>query len=153
MKILVFSDSHHQLHEMRKAVETETPDMVIHLGDLLCDAKALAERYPDLPLKSVPGNCDGWMNTPGTIFLEAAGRRILMGHGHLWQVKQGYEKAVSAARAADADILLFGHTHVPFCCLMEGIWVLNPGAISGGMKTFGLIVLEKGNTICYIKSN
>lgn len=154
MKLLVFSDSHRILQPMLEAVQAQSPDMVLHLGDLLQDAAALAAACPELPVISVPGNCDAWTSEPPVRLLELSGRRILMGHGHLWQVKRGYERAVSAARQAAADILLFGHTHLAFCKDSGGLWVMNPGAIGRGRAmTFGVIVLEKEKTICYTVTN
>ncbi len=154
MKLLVFSDSHNHLQPMLDAVQAESPDMVLHLGDLLRDAEALAAFYPKLPVTYVPGNCDGWTNEPNHRLLEVAGRRILMGHGHFWQVKQGYAGAVAAARDAGADILLFGHTHLPYCAHSDGLWVMNPGAVSGGgMVHYGIIILEKSKTMCYTVAN
>ncbi len=43
---------------MEEAVEREKPDMILHLGDCWRDAERLAERYPDIPMEHVPGNCD-----------------------------------------------------------------------------------------------
>ncbi len=154
MKLLVFSDSHHCLRPMLEAVEAQSPDMVLHLGDLLRDAEALAAACPDLPVIYVPGNCDGWTNEPPIRLLTIAGRRILMGHGHLWQVKQGIGSALAAARGGKADILLFGHTHRALCDFTDGLWLMNPGAIgSGGIMTYGVIVLENEKTLCYTVTN
>jgi len=154
MKLLVFSDSHNNLHPMLEAVEAEAPDMVLHLGDLIRDAEALAAAYPDLPVNYVAGNCDGWTNKPKQCLLDVAGRRILMGHGHLWHVKRDYETAIAAGRASGADILLFGHTHLSYCNRIDDLWVMNPGAMRGKkMGSYGIIILEKEKTLCYTVSN
>lgn len=154
MKLLVFSDTHNHLHPMLETVEKQSPDMALHLGDLTRDAEELAAACPDLPVKYVPGNCDGWTGEPAVRLLEVAGRRILMGHGHLWQVKRGYGTAIAAARAAGADILLFGHTHLAYCEHIGGLWVMNPGTIrSGAAATYGVIVLENNDTLCYTVTN
>ena len=68
------------------------------------------------------------------------GKRVLLSHGHIWHVKQGYDAALREARNAGAHLLLFGHTHRP-CCFQEpdGLWVLNPGS---ARSTFGLVLPE-----------
>ena len=43
---------------MESAVEWERPDAILHLGDRERDAERLGERFPELPLLAVPGNCD-----------------------------------------------------------------------------------------------
>lgn len=150
MKLQVFSDSHRYLQGMLEAVERENPDMVLHLGDLCSDAETLSAAFPTLPVVSVPGNCDGWTDKPAHRLLELEGRRILMGHGHEWQVKLGYEKAVKAACDAGADILLFGHTHVAHLDRRGPLWMMNPGAqCVRGAGNYGIIVLENGTTLCY----
>ena len=147
LKILVFSDSHRSRGGMLDAIEAQSPDLVIHLGDLQSDAEEIGYAYPKLPLISVPGNCDGWTMEPAIRLVTIEGRKILLSHGHLWQVKQGYARALLEARKADADILLFGHTHVAYCEQVDGLWVMNPGA---GRKSYGTILLEPGKTECFL---
>ena len=128
LKILVFSDSHRYTGGMIQAIEEQQPDLVVHLGDLQRDAEELALLYPKLSMVTVPGNCDGWTTDPLERQFMVCGKRVLLSHGHIWHVKQGYDAALRAARNAGAHLLLFGHTHRP-CCFQEpdGLWVLNPG--------------------------
>lgn len=149
MKILVFSDSHRSLSGMYAAIDLHQPHQVVHLGDLMCDAEEVAEHYPQLPFCLVPGNCDGWsIAVPVKKQITLGGRSILLSHGHRWGVKSGYGAAIADARAAGADILLFGHTHVP-CCeqLEDGLWMMNPGA---SRSSYGLVLAENGALDCSI---
>ena len=140
MKILVFSDSHHSLAGMYAALEAHSPQQVIHLGDMVRDGEEVALAYPLIPFCLVPGNCDGWTPLPLKKQITLEGKQLLLSHGHLWGVKHSYDAALADARACKADILLFGHTHVPLCRQMEdGLWVLNPGA---SRSTFGMILIE-----------
>lgn len=147
MKILVFSDSHRQFSGMYTAIEQYQPQQVIHLGDMISDAEEVARHYPKLPFCMVPGNCDGWMvSVPIKKQIVLEGASILLSHGHRWGVKTGYDAAIADARAVGADILLFGHTHVPLCQQMnDGLWILNPGS---AQSSFGLIELERGTILC-----
>ena len=150
MKLLVFSDSHHALRGMRDAIELEHPDYAIHLGDLEQDAQLLSQEYPQLPLACVPGNCDGWPTQPLQRLATYGSTRILMSHGHIWGVKLGYSSAIAAGRKSDAHILLFGHTHVPYCSQLEdGLWVMNPGSIRD--CSYGLITLVGTQRTCILK--
>lgn len=151
MKVLVFSDSHGDTLQMCRAVEREQPGHILHLGDLSGDAERLGIRFPALPLDYVCGNCDGFSLVPAARVLDLRGRRILMMHGHTHRVKTGYGGAIAAARQVRADILLFGHTHLADTERMEdGLWVMNPGSCqSDGKVSYGVILLEKAETMCY----
>lgn len=147
MKILVFSDSHRSLSGMYAAIDRQQPQQIIHLGDMIDDAQEVAEHYPKLPFCLVPGNCDGWFTTvPVKKNITLEGKSILLSHGHRWGVKSGYGAAIADARAVGADILLFGHTHVPLCEQLEdGLWVMNPGPARSG---YGLIEIADGTISC-----
>lgn len=147
MKILVFSDSHRSRVDMIDTIEQQQPDQVIHLGDLLQDAQDLTYVFPRLPIACVPGNCDGWTNEPLKNLITLEGQKILFSHGHLWHVKSGFEAAIADARKCAADILLFGHTHQPYCRLEDGLWVMNPGA---SRQSYGTILIQPGETRCFI---
>ena len=147
MKILVFSDSHRSLSGMYAAIDLHRPEQVIHLGDMMADAEEVAKHYPTTPFCLVPGNCDGWVVTvPVKKQITLGGKSILLSHGHRWGVKSGYERAIDDARAVGADVLLFGHTHVPLCQQLEdGLWMMNPGP---ARSSYGLIELENGTITC-----
>ena len=147
MKILVFSDSHRSLSGMYAAIDLHQPHQVIHLGDMMYDAQEVAEHYPKLPFCLVPGNCDGWGGgVPVKKNITLEGTSILLSHGHCWGVKSGYELAINDARVVGADILLFGHTHIPLCQQLEdGLWMMNPGP---ARSSYGLIELDNGHIFC-----
>lgn len=148
MKILVFSDSHRSRSGMYDAIEAHKPDQVIHLGDLVEDAEDVSYAFPQLPFCMVAGNCDGWTTTPAVRNITLAGKGVLLSHGHLWGVKGGYGGAIAQGRKAGCDLLLFGHTHVPYCEQLEdGMWVLNPGCAH---SSYGLVTIEDGMIHCQL---
>jgi putative phosphoesterase len=133
---------------MYDAIDAQSPDQVIHLGDLQADTDGLAHVYPKLPICTVPGNCDGWTTDPLKKLITLQGKRVLLSHGHLWGVKSSYDAAIADARASRADILLFGHTHVALCQQLEdGLWMLNPGS---SRSSYGLILIEQGQIQCSV---
>ena len=145
MKVLVFSDSHGTTRCMSDAVRLERPDMAVHLGDMMRDARNLAEDNPELRIESVCGNCDGFGAQPEETVLELYGHRILLTHGHLYHVKSGIGMAVRSALDQGMDVLLFGHTHEPLLDRQGSLWIMNPGTIRGlGKTTYGILELERG---------
>lgn len=147
MKILVLSDSHSLLRVMRVAVQGVKPDAIIHLGDYFDDGEVIREENMYIPFHSVPGNCDKYrMYQPRAEILSypVCGVRLYMTHGHKHHVKNGLYSLLQDAKAADAQAVLFGHTHSPLCEMIDGMWVLNPGSCGHGCGTVGLIEVENG---------
>lgn len=152
MKALVFSDSHGNVTHMKQAVERERPDRVFHLGDVVRDACALREAFPGLPMEHVSGNCDYYdSGAPEQLIAELCGKRLMLTHGHRYQVKLGVGAVIQAARRAGVDAVLFGHTHEALCVERDGLWVVNPGSIRGPhCPTYGVLLAENGGLTCHI---
>ena len=146
MKILVLSDSHSSLRFMRECVSKVHPDVIIHLGDHYDDGEALHEEFPNILFYQVPGNCDKYrapIHAREILVMTIGGVRFYMTHGHIHKVKMVLSLLMRDARAAQADIALFGHTHQAYCQQEEdGLWVLNPGSCGYYGGSAGLIVIE-----------
>lgn len=145
MRILVFSDTHSAYHKCEAIIDNIVGvDMIIHAGDYDRDAVKLQEKYPDIPVRYVRGNCD-FSNTPREITFEAEGKKIYVTHGDLYNVKNDYYYSAlkKHARSINADIAVFGHTHIPYNENCGDVIILNPGStLYGG--TFGVIEIENG---------
>lgn len=150
MKILVLSDSHGQMSLMEQAVRAEKPDEVFHLGDHIRDAEQLERIFPGIPITRVVGNCDYFSNGVETIQCYRQGTSIFATHGHRYQVKFGYLRVEYAAREAGAQVVLFGHTHEPYCRQYGGLWLLNPGTCGGKNGSYGLVIIENDIVTCKI---
>ena len=148
MKYLVLSDSHGSVDNMARTVELTQPHGVIHLGDCWRDAEELRLLFPRLPLEQVPGNCDPGRFEPLERILILCDRRVLIAHGHTMNVKYGLLRAQYRAQELNADILLFGHTHVPLVEASSRPMLLNPGSI-GDMRrpTYGVLDFQDGRCI------
>ncbi|MFZ7133671.1 MAG: metallophosphoesterase family protein [Eubacteriales bacterium] len=128
MKIAIFSDSHGNTMKMKDALfHNKDIDYVFHLGDYVRDALYL-KTITDKPVKYVQGNCDS-INAPLEIIEEIAGKRFLATHGHKYSIKFGLDRLFYAAKEKDVHIVLYGHSHMPFCEEIEGILFINPGSI------------------------
>jgi len=126
--ILVFSDSHGEIDRMANMVEQISLDFICHLGDYAEDTKALGKRFPDLPLHPVRGNCDVLSKTPDLKELKIGGKTILLTHGHRYHVKESYDALCTMGHCTGADLVLFGHTHIPYHGRVKNMQILNPGS-------------------------
>ena len=164
MELLIFSDSHGRYDAMHRAYQKQVrpPDAVLFLGDGLRDL-GMGD-FPASTLYAVQGNCD-W--TPrladGTqvtdeLILQFEGHRLLLAHGHRYCVKSGCGAILSHAARADADVVIFGHTHQPILetvpagsevggvVLSRPIYLFNPGSV-GQSGSFGTLSLRGGNVL------
>ena len=151
MKILVMSDSHGNRDNMLDAVALESPELILHLGDHDRDCSCIEFEYPEIPLRSVRGNCD--RSSAGLDMDEFAvsGKRFFMTHGHYYSVKTGKAKIVNAAVNWGVDILLFGHTHIPHYSVVDNIAVINPGSIGSSSKSYAVLEIKNGAVSCELK--
>ena len=127
----------------------EKYDGVFHLGDYDSDARWLSKRL-DAPLISVAGNCDMFSKQPRMARAAYGPHRIVAVHGHLQDVKYGYEKLSYYAEDQNATIALFGHTHDPFVGFVGPVLLMNPGALMDGR--YGELVLDGNRAVPYLKS-
>ena len=145
-KILVFSDSHGEVESMVRIIESANPDIVIHLGDYTSDCDQLCRKFPELQITGVRGNCDYRSAVPELRKLYVDGKLIFAAHGHVYNVKSGYTRICYAAMEADADILLFGHTHIAHRDTGLGMEIMNPGSIGrGAHPSYGVIIIDGDN--------
>ena len=155
LEILIFSDSHGDHFRMRRVIEAHPKAThVLFCGDGLADIAHLEKDFPMRVFISVKGNCDGWLSSleelDERIFL-LGGLRIFMTHGHTYGVKGGYGVAATHAAGAQADVLLFGHTHIPYEGRLTAndrcIHLFNPGSIGarGNEASYGVLtIMENG---------
>ncbi|MBQ9082132.1 MAG: YfcE family phosphodiesterase [Clostridia bacterium] len=159
MRVLVVSDSHRRRHMLAKAIKSQpSAEMILFLGDGVEEAEELSrELLPHQTMVMVRGNNDWCCSEPLERQLQIGDHKILMMHGHSRMVKYGIGGALEAARACGADILLFGHTHLPVCEYVDGIYVVNPGALSmpmNGFPTYAFIdIVPQGILPSIVKLN
>lgn len=130
MRLVVCGDTHGRLNPLKKELDKlKGADMLLHTGDFYQDGIELGRR---LGIKTlvVVGNCDVGQSQPAEEVFEAEGYRFLLTHGHLYRVKNHLIGLKLRAEEIEADIVVFGHTHVPYWENVDGIWFLNPGSAS-----------------------
>ncbi|MDE7242480.1 MAG: YfcE family phosphodiesterase, partial [Oscillospiraceae bacterium] len=139
---------------MIQAIAEEQPDYVIFLGDGEQDLNRTKKRFPGVEFLHVRGNCDLHSAAPLVLKTAIAGKKIFAVHGHHYDVKfdESYSTLRYAAMEADADIVLFGHTHVPYHDKSLGMDVLNPGSVSRIYSpTYGVLEISGGDVTAEIR--
>lgn len=93
MKILIVSDTHRKDDNLKRVIEEQAPlDLLIHLGDAE-GSEVLIEQWvnQDCQLAMVLGNNDFFSSLEREIELELGPHRILLTHGHYYNVSLGVE--------------------------------------------------------------
>ena len=142
MRILVVSDTHGSDGDLRRALLSQPrAELVIHLGDGEAELQRAKSSFPEKMFLQVRGNCDWGSTQPAVGEYTAEGVKLFYTHGHLYGVKSGVYSAVCAARERGAQVLLYGHTHNAFTDYDDGLYLMNPGSLSGWRPTYGTLDL------------
>ena len=154
--IAIISDSHGNRNSISK-IKSKISDaeILIFLGDGENDLNEITKEFHG-EVYAVRRNCDFNGKYPEERVIEIKGKKIFMCHGHKYGVKYGYNSIYYRGKEIGADIVLFGHSHLPIIEEYDGLTLMNPGSISHGMgnidKTLGYIELDDHNEpIIYIK--
>lgn len=134
MKILVVSDTHGKVENLREVISLVNPDRIYHLGD----GQGVEDKIwmmSAAPCECVAGNCDFGAMLPNEVVLEVGQHVLFLTHGHYYGVNYGYDQIMAAAKAKGADVILHGHTHVPVIEKRAdgegGVFIIaNPGSIA-----------------------
>ncbi len=146
MRVAILSDTHGNWALAVRSLDLYGgADCVIHLGDTTDDAE-LIELSLGRKLHIVAGNCDKGGKYPGAITLQMEGKRFFICHGDRFHVKAGIADLYRKAQHEGADIVLYGHTHIPSIEEINGILFINPGSMKMCMKnpTLGILHIEGG---------
>ncbi len=132
MKILVVSDTHRRNENLKKVIEMVKPiDMLIHLGDGEGVENQISEWIgPDCILHMVLGNNDFFSDLPREVEVPIGNHRALLTHGHYYNVSLDVGELANEAQSRHCDIVMYGHTHKPFCEFRGDVMVMNPGSLS-----------------------
>lgn len=155
MRIVVFSDSHGMNAYMQSVIEQQKDaKLFIHLGDGIDSFKKIMENYPNKEYWCVRGNCDYSAVEESTTFNWFKENKIMLTHGHLWNVKYDLDELKLMAREENVKIVLFGHTHVAHTSYDDGLFLMNPGSIScprdQSFPSYGTIDIKGKNIVCNI---
>lgn len=132
MRVVVLADTHAPRRwrtcPPRVAVLLRGADLILHAGDV-CTPSVLDELATFAPVHVVLGNNDGpdvaaW-GAPESLELDLGGLRVGMIH----------DAGAAAGRPArmrrrfpDADLVVYGHSHIPLDLTENGLRIFNPGS-------------------------
>ena len=152
MRVVVLADTHAprrwRVCPPRVAAQLRGADLILHAGDV-CTASVLAELTEYAPVVAVLGNNDepdvaAW-GAAGTAELDLGGLSVAMVHdsgataGRLVRMRR---------RFPAADLVVFGHSHIPLDESVPGLRIFNPGSPTDRRRqrhgTIGVLEIDSG---------
>ena len=131
VRIGVISDTHGVLHPAI-AEAFANVDHIVHAGDIggthILDALRLLA-----PVTSVEGNNDGDSSGETIVRITLDSLRLLITH-ILPRPHQPAPRITASLRAEPADVVVFGHSHLPHNEIIDGVRYFNPA--SSGPRRF-----------------
>ena len=136
LRLAVVADTHLPVRPSRRVLPdavwraVDDADVVVHAGDWM--APALLDAFADRSrlLVACWGNNDGdelraRLPEVGRVYLEGLRLAVV----HETGAATGREARCDAAYAGDTDVLVFGHSHIPWdTTTPRGLRLLNPGS-------------------------
>ena len=155
MRVVVLSDTHSPRFwkglPPAVAQHLDGADLILHAGDV-CTAHVLEELSGLAPLQVVLGNNDrpevaDW-GAPETLELDLGGVAVAMIHdsgqaaGRVGRMRR---------RFPAADLVVFGHSHIPMDLAEDGLRVFNPGSPTDKRRqpygTLGLLTIDDARLV------
>jgi putative phosphoesterase len=155
MRVVVLADTHAPRRwkscPPRLAAWLRRSDVILHAGDV-CIAAVLDELAQYAPVHAVIGNNDGpdvaaWGALPA-LETELSGLRLAMIHdsgaagGRLRRMRAAFP---------DADLVVFGHSHIPLDARDGRFRIFNPGSPTDRRRqphgTFGVLEIQSGSLL------
>jgi len=155
VRVVVLSDTHAPRRwracPPRVAEQLRGADLILHAGDV-CTAMVLAELTEYAPVVAVLGNNDAedvadW-GAAETAELDLGGLSVAMMHdtgpavGRLTRMRRRFPRA---------DLLVFGHSHIPLDESAYGLRIFNPGSPTDRRRqphgTVGVLQIEDGRLV------
>jgi putative phosphoesterase len=132
-RIGVISDTHNYFDPRIPGLFARV-DYILHAGDIGLPS-ILLQLEQIAPVTAVRGNTDdAGFHYRQTEVVEVAGRKFLVQHIVSPQsVAEPIKVRIARERL---DVVVFGHTHKPFCETIDGVLFFNPGY--AGKSRFGL---------------
>ena len=155
MRVVVLADTHAPRRwracPPRVAEQLRGADLILHAGDV-CTAAVLEELAQYAPVAAVLGNNDGddvarW-GAERTAELDLDGLHVAMVHdagpavGRLARMRRAFPRA---------DLVVFGHSHIPLEESGYDLRIFNPGSPTDRRRqphgTLGLLQIDSGRLV------
>jgi putative phosphoesterase len=131
MKVGIISDTH-----VPGAAQSLPPavfeifrgvDLILHAGDIVASS-VLDELEAIAPVEAVAGNMDDnelHLRLPAKKTLTLGRFSVGLTHG---KYRIDLQKEMIRKDFGNVDIIVFGHSHMPFWGKVDDVWFLNPGS-------------------------
>jgi putative phosphoesterase len=155
VRVVVLSDTHSPRRwkgcPPAVAAQLEDADVILHAGDV-CTADVLELLSQFAPVHAVFGNNDlpevaAW-GAPETVELDLDGLAVAMIHdsgpatGRPLRMRRLFPAA---------DLVVFGHSHIPMDVTADGVRIFNPGSPTDRRRqphgTLGLLDIDAGRLV------
>ena len=143
LRVAVVADTHGRPHpKTAERIRTLAPSAILHAGDI-GDRSVIDDLAQLAPVIAVRGNIDERSDLPDSVAIdvragEHSALRLLLMHIGVAGPRLRADAARLATRDA-AQLIVCGHSHVPFVGRDRGLTVFNPGSI--GPRRFALPIV------------
>lgn len=148
MKLGIISDTHGMKEDIDRAIEVlKGCDKIFHLGDYKKDVDYIRNIYSG-DIISIKGNCDTFNVLEKELIYKIDNKKIFLTHGDYYGVNNNIFRLKYRAMELEANIVLYGHTHISNIELEENIYFINPGSCSkprDGYKSVAVIEINNNN--------
>lgn len=134
MRVGIISDTHMPKRAKKlpkKLIEgLQAVDLIIHAGDWT-SLDVYHELLQIAPVLGVFGNVDPYEVQEvfeEKVILEVSGFKIGVIHGHAGKKKNTPARALEAFQDNKMDVIIFGHSHIPYKEVIENTLLFNPGS-------------------------
>ena len=155
-KVLIVSDTHGQSDLMYEVIKRVKPvDLLVHCGDVgYRGIERELMMAADCPVYVVSGNNDYGNGYPAMERFAIEGHEVIVTHGHRQRVYYDLTPLCYLAEENQADIVMFGHLHVPIVKEDEGITLVNPGSLTyprqrNALPSYIMMTIEDDGEVKY----
>lgn len=144
MKFVVVSDNHGLVDLLNSIrIKHQDADAFIHCGD------SEMTEYQLSGWASVEGNNDYYADLPLSRILNINGFKVFVTHSHKFSYFNRNERMVEKALKEGCQLICFGHTHVFFDEVVDGVRLLNPGSLrynrDGSKPCYAVVSVDDDN--------
>jgi uncharacterized protein len=155
-KILILADTHmpkkgNALPDQIISALKEGVDFIIHAGDW-SEKSVYEELSLYAPVYGVKGNVemDEWdKQLPDKEVLQAEEIKIAIVHGHLGKGRTTPDRAYQSCIDEEPDLIVFGHSHIPYMEKRDKIMLFNPGSPTDKRRqkkfSYGLLTIDSND--------
>ena len=149
MKIIALADTHSQPLPKALLQDLQSADLIVHAGDF-SDPEVYEGLKAIKDIRAVYGNMDGMDLRdvlPKEMIFDCEGVKIALAHG------EGNPDGIiprlqKAFKGSGVQVVLFGHSHVPYNSMVDGVLFFNPGSPTDTIRSpylsYGVLDVKDG---------